>query len=103
MVAGTIVKSSSQDDVIAAIRSVMEGGRIGSREIQHSFKNLHFGSPTPLQPFPNPDMDATNHPANTLHPRLNHPPGRIQELHDSNTTILEWVYNIILRSGREFA
>ena len=46
-----------------------------------------FGSPTPLQPFPNPDMDAINRHATTTQPsfvsntrttrfRLNHPNAR---------------------------
>ena len=38
--AGALVKSSSQDDIIAAIRSVMAGGHTVSREIQHSLSNL---------------------------------------------------------------
>ena len=38
--AGALVKSSSQDDIIAAIRSVMAGGHTVSKEIQHSLKNL---------------------------------------------------------------
>lgn len=38
--AGALVKSSSQDEIIGAIRSIAAGGRVVSREIMHSVREL---------------------------------------------------------------
>ena len=52
-----------------------------SRPLSHGRISPALGRPTPIQPFPNPDMDGLNRhsTASQPQPRLNHPSCRIQE------------------------